>query len=63
MSVLHLLNFLIVVQGVAEVLFVGYVIVWGRPALLSPSIDAGLGEVIIVVAVCGVHQASPVVRV
>ena len=55
--VLCSLDYLVVVQGVAEVLFVGYVIVWGRPALLPPSVNAGLGEVVIVVAVCSVHHA------
>jgi len=57
MLVLCSLDYLVVVQGVAEVLFVGYVIVWGRPALLPPSVNAGLGEVVVVVVVCSVYHA------
>ena len=57
MSAPCLLDYLVVIQGIAEVLFIGYVIVWGNPALLSSPINTGPGKVIIVVAVCGVHQA------
>src|SRR6266567_4158330 len=52
---------LVVVQGVAEVLFIGYVVVLGRSAFLSSPVDTSLGEVVVIVAVCGVDQASPVV--
>src|SRR6266567_439418 len=55
-----LLDHLVIVQGVAEVLFIGYVVVLGRPALLSSPVDASLGEVVVIMAVCGVDQASPV---
>ena len=55
MSALHLFDLLVVAQGVAEVLLVGYVVVWGRPAFLSPSVDAGLGEIVIVVMMHGVY--------
>ncbi len=50
-----LLDDVILVEGVAEVLFIGYVIVQGSPALLSSPIDACLREVIIIVAVRGMH--------
>src|SRR6266699_3001096 len=60
---LRLFDYLVVIQGVAKILFVGYVIVLGRPALLSSPVDASLGEVVIVVTMCGVNQASPIVRV
>ena len=63
MSFLYLFNFFVVVQGVAEVLFVGYVVVRGRPVLLLSPIDAGLGEIVIIVTVCSMNQASPVVCV
>ena len=33
----------------------------GRSAFLSSPVDASLGEIVIVVTVCGVNQASPVV--
>ncbi len=57
MLVLCSLDYLVVVQGVAEVLFVGYIVMWGRPAFLSSSVNAGLGEVVIVVVVCRVYHA------
>ena len=63
MLVLCSLDHLVVIQGVAEVLFIGYVVVLRRPALLSSPVDASLGEVVIVVTMHGVHQASPVVCV
>src|SRR6266566_3267048 len=62
-NVAPLLDHLVIIQGVAKILFVGYVIVLGRPALLSSPVDASLGEVVIVVTMCGVNQASPIVRV
>ena len=63
MLVLCLLDYLVVIQGVAEVLFVGYVVVRGRPVFLSSSIDAGLGEIVIIVTMCGMNQTSPIVHV
>src|SRR6266576_2356758 len=57
---LRLLHHLVVVQGVAEILFIGYVVVLGRSAFLSSPVDAGLGEVVVVVAVRGVNQAPSV---
>ena len=60
MSALCLLDFLVIVQGVAKVLFVGYVLVRGRPVFLSPSVNASLREVVIVMTMRGVYQASPV---
>src|SRR6266576_4337766 len=59
----RLLDYLVVIQGVAKILFVGYVVVLGRPALLSSPVDASLGEVVIVVAMRGMNQASPIVCV
>ena len=57
----QLLDHLVIIQGVAEILFIGYVIVLGSSALLLSPVDAGLGEVIVVVAMCGVDQASSLV--
>src|SRR6266566_2000805 len=59
----QLLDHLVIIQGVAEILFVGYVVVLGRSALLSSPVDASLGEVVIIVTMRGVNQASSVVRV
>src|SRR6266566_2095182 len=62
-NVAPLLDHLVIIQGVAKILFVGYVVVLGRPMLLSSPVDASLGEVVIVVAMHGVNQASPIVCV
>ncbi len=53
----------VLIEGIAEVLFIGYVIVLGSPAFLSSSVNASLGEVVVVVAVRGVDQTSPVMCV
>jgi len=61
MSISRLLDLFVVVQGVAGVLFIGYIVMWGRPAFLLPPVDTGLREVVIVVAMRGVHQTPPIV--
>ena len=53
----------VLIEGIAEVLFIGYVIMLGSPAFLSSSVNASLGEVVVVVAVRGVDQTSPVMCV
>src|SRR6266566_117240 len=62
-NVAPLLDHLVIIQGVAKILFVGYVVVLGRPTLLSSPVDASLGEIVIVVTMRGVNQASSVVCV
>ncbi len=58
-----LLNNIILVQGASKVLFVGQVVVWGRPALLLSSINISLREVVIIMVMRGVDQTMPFVHV
>src|SRR6266576_481083 len=60
---LQLFDHLVVIQGVAEILLIGYVVVMGGSALLSSPVDTSLGEIVIVVTVRGVDKAPPIVFV
>ncbi len=56
-------NDIVLIQSASKVLLISYVIVRGRSVFLLSSINTSLREVIIIVAMCDVNQAAPIVCV